>query len=72
MAVCSSESTRTGFRHLATLCNANGREIATAKACYINRTWVRYEFESVLHTLVSKLDDEKIVKSLIKQIDKMA
>jgi hypothetical protein len=45
--VCNSESTRYGFRHLATL-HKNGFSIAKAKACYYNRTWERFEFETVI------------------------
>jgi hypothetical protein len=49
--VCNSESTRYGFRHLVTLC-FNGRDIAKAKACYYNRTWERFEFESVINKVI--------------------
>lgn len=51
--VCESQGTRYGFRHLATLLR-DGREVATAKCCYYNRTWERYEFESVLENLGDK------------------
>lgn len=54
-AVCRSENTRSGFRHLATLL-INDVEVAEAKACYQNRTWERYEFQSVLSNLISKAD----------------
>ena len=45
--VCNSEGTRYGFRHLATL-HKNGFGIAKLKICYYNRTWERFEFESVV------------------------
>ena len=68
--VCQSESTRYGFRHLATLIY-NGYERDTAKACYYNRTWERFCFESVLEklagnnkTLTEK--ENKIFKNKIK------
>jgi len=51
VAVCRSESTRSGFRHLATLLR-NGHEIGNAKACYQNRTWEAYGFQSVLSGLM--------------------
>ena len=51
--VCNSESTRTGFRHVATLCK-NGVSIAKAKCVYYNRTWECYEFESVLIEIIEK------------------
>jgi hypothetical protein len=52
-AVCESESTRYGFRHIATLLR-DGNEIEHAKACYYNRTWEAYEFQSVLEGLQEK------------------
>lgn len=52
-AVCKSEKTRYGFRHLAELL-CNGQEIASAKCCYYNRTWESYEFQSVLQDLAEK------------------
>jgi len=48
--VCESQSTRTGFRHIAVLF-INGREVERQKCCYINRTWESYEFESVIKKL---------------------
>ena len=48
---CNSESTRSGFRHVAVL-HKNGYEIARAKCTYQNRTWEAYQFESVLLKLV--------------------
>lgn len=42
-----SENTRTGFRHIAVLC-FGGYEVDRTKCTYINRTWERYQFESVL------------------------
>ena len=68
--VCQSESTRYGFRHLATLIY-NGYEQETAKACYYNRTWERYTFESVLKRLLSKTTtlsekEKKIYKNKIE------
>ena len=62
--VCVSKSTRNGFKHEATLM-FNGGERETVKICYLNRTWERYEFESVLLHLFEKTklltDDEKIL-----------
>jgi hypothetical protein len=51
--VCNFESTRNGFRHLATL-TRGGYEIAKAKACYQNRTWEAYEFETVLLKIIGE------------------
>jgi len=49
--VCNWQNTRYGFRHLATL-HKNGYEIAKAKACYYNRTWEKFEYETVLLKLI--------------------
>jgi len=51
--VCNWQNTRYGFRHLATL-HKNGYEIAKAKACYYNRTWERFEYETVLLKLIDE------------------
>jgi hypothetical protein len=62
--ICVSESTRSGFRHVASLL-LNGSSCDSTKICYYNRTWERYEFESVLSRLIEKTkmlsDDEKKV-----------
>ncbi len=66
--VCSSESTRYGFRHLATLFE-NGVETAKGKCTYQNRTWESYEFQSVLFNVIQKSDlsekDKKLCKDFI-------
>lgn len=51
--VCKSESTRYGFRHLATLL-WKGTEYETDKACYYNRTWEAWHFQSVVYSLLEK------------------
>lgn len=56
--VCEWKNTRNGFKHEATLIQ-NGREIATAKATYLNRTWESYEYQTVMKKLVDVLDAEK-------------
>ena len=67
--VCNWENTRYGFRHLAVL-HKNGFEIARAKTCYYNRTWERFEFESVLKKIVEdnftgqeQVDFLKVIKT---------
>lgn len=52
--VCKSESTRYGFRHLCYVFK-DGQEVAFAKRCYYNRTWERWEFESVLNDAAQKV-----------------
>jgi len=50
--VCNSEKTRYGFRHIAVL-HRIGFEITRAKVCYYNRTWERFEFETVLLRIIN-------------------
>ena len=58
--VCESQKTRSGFRHLATLL-FNGIEQEKAKCCYLNRTWERYEFQTVLIEVGNKAFKNKII-----------
>jgi len=58
--VCESQKTRNGFRHLATLLR-NGIEKETGKCCYLNRTWEKYEFQSVLSDVVRKAFKNNII-----------
>jgi predicted nucleic-acid-binding protein len=51
--VAQSSGTRSGFKHEATLF-VNGQQRETVKINYLNRTWERYEFESVLEKLLEK------------------
>ena len=51
--VCNWKRTSYGFKHEAVLLR-NGNEAGKAKCSYYNRTWERYEFESVLVELVNK------------------
>ena len=57
---CSSEDTRYGFRHLATLFR-KGKEIAKGKCCYYNRTWESYQFQSVLYNVVAQAEKQKVL-----------
>ena len=50
---CEWKKTRTAFKHEAVLLQ-NGREIDRVKICYINRTWERYDFESVMQKLLDR------------------
>ena len=51
--VCDAESTRYGFRHIAILMK-NNVEIDKNKACYYNRTWESFPFQTVIHILLDK------------------
>lgn len=67
--VCRSESTRSGFRHLATLF-IDGKEVVDAKCTYQNRTWEKFEFQSVLSKVVDKAslseEDKKLCEKFIE------
>lgn len=65
--VCDSERTRYGFRHLATLF-INGIEREKDKCCYYNRTWERYEYQSVLYNVINKAFKNKILTEEQKKI----
>lgn len=45
--ICEWKKTKIAFKHTAKLLQ-NGSEIDECKICYQNRTWERYDFESVL------------------------
>ena len=49
------EKTRSGFRHTASLM-VSGVEVDFTKIPYQNRTWERFEFESVIEKLLDKTD----------------
>jgi len=62
-AVCESEGTRYGFRHVAVL-HWKGSEVFRTKICYYNRTWEAYQFQSVLEKLVNTYFKEDAYKDL--------
>lgn len=71
--VCTSEGTRYGFRHLATLMY-NNYERGHAKACYYNRTWEAFEFQSVLRSVIEKVNETHLLtdrqkKNIIAKIN---
>jgi hypothetical protein len=50
--VCQALDTRTAFKHVAQVM-VNGREFGNSvKICYVNRTWEKFTFESVLHKAI--------------------
>ena len=52
---CDQKTTSYGFKHEARLM-VNGYEQGFAKACYYNRTWESFEYESVIKYLLRKTD----------------
>jgi len=66
-ADCNHKATRSGFKHEGTLyCNG---EAVQAKICYSNRTWERFQFESLLRKLMKKarlsIEDRKVATEFI-------
>lgn len=70
-AVCEWKKTRMAFKHEATLIK-DGITHETVKICYQNRTWERYEYESVLqklieHTKALTTDEKALCKQFISK-----
>ena len=53
--ICESKSRRGGFKHESTLL-INGSERDFQKVCYVNRTWERYTFETVINKLIESTE----------------
>ena len=51
--ICAWKKTRNGFKHTASLMKS-GRNIDEVKCNYLNRTWERYTYETVLQKLLGK------------------
>lgn len=68
---CYGQDTNYGFRHVAFLDNPDKYyETQLAKACYYNRTWERFTYETVLKKAIEKLpkvDQEGLYNILIKK-----
>ena len=65
---CYGQGTSYGFRHICCLGYSN-TDVAKyvkgdiiAKACYYNRTWERFKYETVLRDGIKNLDESKEVK----------
>ena len=54
---CYGQDTNYGFRHVAFL-DRGYTEEQLAKACYYNRTWERFTYETVLRNAIEKLPKE--------------
>lgn len=59
---CLAKKTRNGFMHKVYAVNravktADGKnQVITARASYLNRTWERFEFETVIRNAIRKMD----------------
>lgn len=56
--ICKSANTRNGFKHECELF-VNGNWKANATCYYLNRTWEKYTYQSVMYSAVSKLVHER-------------
>lgn len=65
-AVCEWKKTRSAFKHEAVL-KRNGYIVDKKKICYLNRTWERYEFESVLYKLAESAELTSEEKELFNE-----
>jgi hypothetical protein len=59
-----TEKTRNGFRHKATFVD-NGKENVSVKINYLNRTWERFEYESVIKKLLKEIDLTDLEKARV-------
>lgn len=66
--VCRSEKTRYGFRHLASL-KKDSTEVAHSKACYYNRSWEAYEYQTVIHNVIDKFFSPQLAGKYKKKVD---
>lgn len=65
--VCDTQNTRNGFKHIAIL-HSYGFEVSRTKVCYINRTWERFQYETVLEHLINQFFDEPEKSKFLKII----
>lgn len=72
---CYTQDTTHGFRHICTLGYNNTKDSRlikddiVAKTAYLNRTWEKYKYQTVLRSAVRKLDiDENIKENLLAKI----
>ena len=68
---CRSERTRYGFRHLATLTDNNFNVVGRSKACYYNRTWESFTYETVIRQVLQgcKDFDESAVRFIMEGLN---
>ena len=68
--VCNWKNTRNGFKHTANLCK-NGFSIYETTICYFNRTWERFEYETILLEVIDNYfenDEQKKYKKIVKDM----
>ena len=71
---CYRQNTSYGFRHICTLGHNNTAECKwikrdiIAKACYYNRTWEEFTYQTVLRNGIENLSEPKEVKEELTRI----
>ena len=71
---CYGQGTSYGFRHICTLGFSNTTECRyvkgdiIAKACYYNRTWEAFQYETVLRRGIENLNESPETKAELKAI----
>lgn len=55
---CESKSTRSGFAHIVQIKNKYFEDLAAAKINYYNRTWEKYDFQSVMRKAQENLEKQ--------------
>lgn len=66
---CLTQSTNYGFRHVCCLdfvSNPTSRDIFV-KACYYNRTWESFKYETVLRKAIEKMDVDEDTREELKE-----
>lgn len=60
----SRRDTRSGFYHDITVHDENNNDVTEASCHYLNRTWERYRYESVLHRAIENLEKEAVKREI--------
>ena len=67
--VCNTKDTRNGFKHTASLCGKSGSSFYETKICYLNRTWERFTYETVLKKTIEENFKNKEKEKYLKIIN---
>lgn len=65
---CEFKDKKEGFSHIAKLWK-KGRILCSVKENYINRTWERFEFETVLKKCIKAYFNEPLASEFLKLVD---
>lgn len=63
--VCEWKKTRNAFKHVATI-TQKGQEVYSTKICYLNRTWEKYTFQSVLQKAIENYFSGQLQEKFLK------